>query len=189
MTSPLNRPSLPPPPSPLPLLALGFTLLAVDPGRAAEPASDPFSGTYTVIGTTVDVQSGDTRRIEGHLVLTLKNGSYTAVSELSTDFPSHGGPVHTDVLGNGEGERNGDVLSGTAQTQLVIQTVPGVDPNFAFIPRRVGPRLVSSWKAHLESDGTLVVELANRAAEGETYRPTTTTLRGKRVANSEKASN
>jgi len=183
MTSPLLHPSL----HAVASLALGFQFLSAELARAADAGADPFSGTYTVVGTTVDVQSGDTRRIEGHLVLTLKNGHYAAVSELSTDFPSHGGPVHTDVLGNGEGDRAGDLLSGTAQTQLVIQTVPGVDPNFAFIPRQVGPRLVSSWKAHLEPDGTLVVELKNEAAKGETYRPTTTTLRGKRVPDPEKA--
>jgi hypothetical protein len=187
MTSPLLRPSLHAVTSPLSLLALGFQFLVAEPARAADAAVDPFSGTYTVVGTTVDVQSGDTRRIEGHLVLTLKDGRYAAASELSTEFPSHGGPVHTDVLGNGDGDRKGDVLSGTAHTQLVIQTVPGVDTNFAFIPRQVGPRLVSSWTAHLEPDGTLVVELANQAEKGEKYRPTTTTLRGKRVPEPEKA--
>jgi hypothetical protein len=68
-----------------------------------------------------------------------------------------------------------------AHTQLVIQTVPGVDTDFAYIPRVVGPRLVSDWTARLERDGTLVVELANRGEEGEDYVPTKTTLRGRRV--------
>jgi hypothetical protein len=181
MTSPLMRPSLHALSSPLPIFALGFTLFAVEPAPAAGSAADPFSGTYDVLGTTVDVASGDTRRIEGHVVLTLKNGHYQAASELTTDFPTQGGPVHTDVIGTGDGERHGEVLSGTAKTQLVIQTVPGVDTNFAFIPRQVGPRIVSSWKAHLDPDGTLIVELSNKAEKGEVYRPTTTTLRGKRV--------
>ena len=88
-------------------------------------------------------------------MLTPKDGRYTAVSELSTAFPTHGGPCAPTCSGNGEGDRQGDTLSGTAHTQLVMQTVPGVDTNFAFIPRRVGPRLVSTWKAHLEPDGTL----------------------------------
>jgi hypothetical protein len=180
MAFPLTRPSLPAVPS-LAVLALGFSWIAAPSAGAADATGDPFAGTYAVVGTTLDVESGDTRRIEGHLVLTPKGDLYTAVSELSTAFPSHGGPVHTDVLGNGEGKRAGDTLSGTAHTQLVMQTVPGVDTNFAFIPRRVGPRLVSTWKAHLDPDGTLVIELANQAEEGETYRPTKTTLRGKRV--------
>jgi hypothetical protein len=45
----------------------------------------------------------------------------------------------------------------------------------------VGPRIVSDWKAHLEKDGTLIVELSNRAAKGEHYAATTTRLRGTRV--------
>ena len=181
MTSPLMRPSLHALSSPLPLFALGFILFAAEPAPAAEAGADPFSGTYDVVGTTVDVASGDTRRIEGHVVLSLKNGRYQAASELTTDFPTHGGPVHTDVIGTGDGELHGELLSGTAKTQLVIQTVPGVDTNFAFIPRQVGPRIVSSWKAHLDADGTLIVELSNKAEKGEVYRPTKTTLRGKRV--------
>jgi hypothetical protein len=62
-----------------------------------------------------------------------------------------------------------------------MQTVPGVDTGFAFIPRQVGPRLVSTWVARLETDGTLLIELTNQGAMGETYSPTKTTLRGKRV--------
>lgn len=187
MTSPLLRPSLHALSSPLSLLALGCTLLAAEPARAADAAADPFSGTYDVVGTTVDSRSGDSRRIQGHVVLTRKNGRYQAASELSTDFPTHGGPLHTDVIGTGDGELQGEALAGTAKTQLVIQTVPGVDTNFAFIPRTVGPRIVSTWKAHLDADGTLIVELVNKGEEGEEYRPTTTTLRGKRVRMPEEA--
>ena len=72
------------------------------------------------------------------------------------------------------------MLSGTAETQLVMQTVPGVDTEFAFIPRSVGPRLVSTWSARWVNE-VLVVELANQPAPGEDYTPTKTTLRGKRV--------
>jgi hypothetical protein len=183
MTSPLLRPSL----HAVASLAFGFQFLTAEPARAADAAADPFSGTYDVVGTTVDSRSGDSRRIQGHVVLTRKNGHYQAASELSTDFPTHGGPLRTDVIGTGDGELQGGVLAGTAKTQLVIQTVPGVDTNFAFIPRTVGPRIVSTWKAHLDADGTLVVELVNKGEEGEEYHPTTTTLRGKRVPMPEEA--
>jgi hypothetical protein len=166
----------------LSIASFAATLLAASAAQAAEAnAADPYSGTYDVVGTTTDTKSGDQRRIEGHIVLTLKDGRYRAASELATDFPTHGGPMHTDVIGTGEGERKGDELAGTANTQLVIQTVPGVDTNFAFIPRQVGPRIVSTWKARLEPDGTLVVELANKGEDGEAYAPTTTKLRGKKV--------
>ena len=89
--------------------------------------------------------------------------------------------MRTDVIGTGEGKPSASGLAGSADTQLVVQTVPGVDTNFAFIPRQVGPKLVSTWTAHLEPDGTLLVELTNHGAEGEVYSPTKTTLRGKRV--------
>jgi hypothetical protein len=160
---------------------LGLAAAGTAAAEESAPARDRFAGTYDVKGVTVDQKSGDTRVIEGHVVLTRKNGVYAAAAELETQFPTHGGPMRTDVIGTGEGRLDGNVLKGTAHTQLVIQTVPGVDTNFAFIPREVGPRLESSWTARLESDGTLVVELANRGGEGEVYSPTRTTLKGRRV--------
>lgn len=152
---------------------------------AAEPAAareDPWSGTYQVQGLTVDQRSGDTRRIEGHVVLTRKGDSWAAAAELKTQFPSHGGAVAADVIGRGDGKLKGAALVGTAQTQLVIQTVPGVDTNFGFIPREVGPRLVSDWTARWERPGELTVEMTNRGEDGEDYSPTKTTLKGRRVA-------
>lgn len=165
-----------------PLLA--GLLLTAHPTRAAEPeaGADPFAGTFDVTGLTTDTRSGDTRRIEGHLVITRKGEHYATAAELATQFPTPGGLLHTEVIGTGEGTRKGQGLEGTAHTQLVIQTVPGVDTDFAFIPREVGPKLVSTWSARLEADGTLVIDLQNRGEEGETYSPTKTTLRGKRVA-------
>ena len=166
MASPLLRPSLR---APRTISALALTLFAISapPARAAEPAApDPYSGTYDVLG---------------HIVLTRKNGHYAAAAELETDFPTHGGAMRADVIGTGNGKPSGKGLAGSAETQLVMQTVPGVDTGFAFIPRQVGPRLVSTWVAHLETDGTLLIELTNQGAKGETYSPTKTTLRGKRV--------
>lgn len=163
------------------VLALGLALFGSRSAGAESNAADPFSGTYDVKGTTTDLTSGDVRRIEGHVVLTRKDDHWTAASELATDFPTHGGPVHTDVIGNGEGRQQDGRLEGTAKTQLVIGSVPGVDTGFAFVPRQVGPRIVSKWKAHIEKDGTLVVELSNSPEKGEKYSPTKTTLRGTRV--------
>jgi hypothetical protein len=171
---------------------LSGSLLLGAPSRspAAEPAEsvpaaavgdDPFSGTWDVKGITVDQKSGDTRVIEGHVVLTRKNDHWSASAELKTDFPTQGGPLHTDVIGKGEGRLAAGGLEGKAHTQLVIQTVPGVDTDFAFVPRNVGPRIQSDWKAQIRPDGTLVVELTNSPEKGETYSPTKTTLKGKRV--------
>ena len=181
MASPLLRPSLPALRR-VSSLSLVLIAIAAQPAPGGDPAApDRFSGTYDVLGTTVDAKSGDTRRIEGHVVLTRKNGHYAAAAELETDFPTHGGAMRTDVIGTGGGRPSGAGLAGTADTQLVIQTVPGVDTGFAFIPRQVGPRLVSTWTAQLDADGTLLIELTNHGAKGEAYSPTKTTLRGKRV--------
>jgi len=144
-------------------------------------SSDPFSGSYRVRGLTTDVLHGDTRRIQGIVVLTEKDGVYSTNSELETKYPSAGGPVDAQVIGTGSGGRSGDTLTGTTQTQLVMSTVPGVDTGFAWVPRTVGPRLVSTWKAHFRRDGTLVVEIQNDPAEGVEYSPTTTTLYGTRI--------
>jgi hypothetical protein len=157
------------------------------PGAAGEEiagAADPFSGTYRVKGLTTDVTRGDTRRIEGIIVLTEKGGRYSTKAELETKYPSEGGPVDAQVIGTGGGERSGEVLSGTAETQLVMSTVPGVDTGFAWVPRAVGPRLVSTWQARFRRDGTLLVEIRNEPAEGEDYLPTTTTLYGTRIEES-----
>lgn len=153
------------------------------PARAADelPASDPSIGTYDVEGTTTDLRTGDSREIKGHVVLSLKGDVYRAASELETNFPTLGGAVRADVIGSGEGRREGGVLKGTAHTQLVLETVPGVDTAFAYIPREVGPRIVSSWTARLGKDGGLLVELTNKPEKGEKYSPTVTKLRGTRV--------
>jgi hypothetical protein len=132
-------------------------------------------------GLTTDLRHGDTRRIEGIVVLTEKEGVYSTSAELETKYPSAGGPVDAQVIGTGSGKRSGDSLSGTTQTQLVMSTVPGVDTGFAWVPRTVGPRLVSTWEARFRQDGTLVVDIRNEAAEGEIYPPTTTTLYGTRI--------
>ena len=163
---------------------LAAALLAPAPAGAEQPptAADPWSGTYDVSGLTVDERSGDTRRIDGHVVLTRKGDGWAAAAELRTEFPSHGGPVRAAVIGRGDGAAKGDALVGEAQTQRVVQTVPGVDTDFAFIPREVGPRLVSDWTARLSPTVELQVELTNRGEEGEDYSPTRTTLKGRRVA-------
>ena len=71
-----------------------------------------------------------------------------------------------------------------AETQLVVSTVPGVDPNFAFIPRVVGVRLTSTTVAEFGPEGSVTMRVENRPGEGETYTPTRTILRGVRIADS-----
>jgi hypothetical protein len=171
-----------------PLVGCGGEQEPADPARTsafapkvASSGSDPFVGSYRVKGRTTDVVHGDTRRIDGIIVITEAEGVYATNAELETKYPSAGGPVDAQVIGIGDGARRGDQLQGITQTQLVMSTVPGVDTAFAWVPRTVGPRLVSTWEARFRRDGTLVVEIRNEPAEGVEYSPTTTTLYGTRI--------
>jgi len=164
-----------------PLAATALLVAAIAKAQSDAPG-DPFAGTYDVTGVTTDVRTGESRKITGHVVLTKHGAAYRAASELSTDYPTSGGAVRADVIGTGEGRVDGGVLKGTSHIQLVLQKVPGIDTNFAFVPREVGPRIVSTWTARRDRDGALVVELSNRPEKGEQYAATTTKLRGTRVA-------
>ena len=170
------------------VLALAFALPGCGseapegPVGVAAPPPGGFVGAWETKGTTTDIARGDTRTLEGMVVITEKDGVFSVTSELRTQFPTEGGPVMAEVIGTGRGERDGNLLGGTAETQLVLGGVPGVAPGFAFIPRNVGPRITSTWTGHFRRDGTLVVELENVAAEGEQYSPTRTTLYGTRAA-------
>jgi hypothetical protein len=175
--------------TPLALALAAFVSLSSgsEAARAAEEAetpgaaADPFVGTWRVKGTTKDLRSGDTREIAGIIVLSVKDGTYSGSSELETKYPAEGGAMDAHVIGTAEGKKKGDALEGSAKNQLVMGTVPGLEAEFAFAPRIVGPRLESKWTARFRDDGTLVVEIENRGAGGETYTPTHTTLYGTRV--------
>lgn len=183
MTSPLR---LLPLLSLLPLLLAGCGAETEPPARppvATAVSEDPFSGLYRVEGRTVDEATGESRAIAGTMVLREVGGEYLASSELHTRYPRpEGGEVEAAVIGTGRGRLREGALAGTAETQLVLGTLPGVDTGFAFVPRDVGPRIVSQWRAELARDGSLRIELRNAGGEGERYRPTRTTLRAERVA-------
>ncbi len=164
------------------VLVASLLLPLLSGGVAAEKA-DPYPGSYRVKGLTTDVRSGDTRRIEGIVVLSLggKEGYYDAKSELETKYPSEGGAVDAHVIGTGTARPSGASVVGTAETQLVLGAVPGLEAEFAFAPRTVGPRLLSTFNARFREDGTLVIEIENRGEAGEDYSPTKTKLFGTRI--------
>jgi hypothetical protein len=82
------------------------------------------------------------------------------------------------VIGKGSGTIEGRTLRGSAETQLVISTIPGIDPGFAYIPRTTTTRLVSESLTTLTADGSVLILIENSAAPGEFYAPTRTTLQG-----------
>ncbi len=165
--------------------AAGLVLACDSPPDVATPPPAPppsLAGIYQIEGVTVDKRTGAEREISGTIVLAQEAHYYTTTFSLKTTYPSADGTADADVIGSGKGTIDGDKLRGTAETQLVMATVPGVDTQFAFIPRIVGPRIVSTSVGSISDDGTLVIEIENRPAEGETYRPTRTTLKGTRIS-------
>jgi hypothetical protein len=143
----------------------------------------PIPGMYRVSGATVDKATGEKRDIGGTVILAVEGDAYTATFHLTTTFPGTGAePVAAEVIGKGDGKVEGRTLTGTAHTQLVVATVPGVDPNFAFIPRQVSTRLVSDSLTTIARNGSVTIQTDSRGEPGEDYSPTRTTLRGTRVA-------
>lgn len=142
----------------------------------------PIPGRYEVRGSTVAIESGHKREIAGTIILSEEAGRYTATFDLATTYPGAEAALPAQVIGKGEGTIEGRTLRGTAQTQLVMASVPGVDPGFAFIRPQVSTRLISNTVATIAADGNLSIAIENQPAEGEDYAPTRTTLHGSRVS-------
>jgi hypothetical protein len=149
--------------------------------RSGEADAEPISGQYDVSGTTIETSTGSEREISGTVILTQDGDDYSATFHLATAFESASGAIPAEVIGSGSGSIDGRELHGTAETQLVVSTVPGIDPAFAFIPRITSVRLVSSSVASIATDGSLVIRIENEPAAGEDYTPSRTTLRGSRI--------
>ena len=170
-------------------------LLLGPPGCGSEQQADPqapvgaqnlgdtsISGLYEVSGLTTELETGDQREIAGTIIMAQEGGAYTSTFNLRTMFPTPSGALLAEVIGKGEGTIEGNVLVGKATTQIVMSTVPGVDPNFAFMPRRVSERIVSESITTIESDGTVRIEIRSDPVPGSAYTPTATILKGELVS-------
>jgi hypothetical protein len=153
-------------------------------GGEAEEAMEavPIAGMYEVTGVTVVRESGHKREIAGTVILAADRGTYTATFNLNTTYPGADQALPAEVIGKGEGTIEGRTLRGRAETQLVMATVPGIDPGFAFVPRMVSARIASNTTATVAVDGTVSIEIENEPAQGSEYAPTRTTLHGSRVS-------
>ncbi len=156
-----------------------------DPDSAAPEASAsnaPISGMYAVEGVTTEAGSGHQRKLAGTIILSEEGSRYTATFSLATTYPGGDQALPAEVIGKGEGSVEGRTLKGSNHTQLVVTTVPGVDPGFAFIPRMVSTRIYSTSVTQLAPDGSVEIELENTPEEGADYTPTRTVLSGRRVS-------
>jgi hypothetical protein len=170
--------------NPIPLLAcLAGTLALLAPAAAwcEEPSAPNMGGRYSVSGQTVD-RDGVERRISGIVSIHQEGDTFTSHSELKTTDPSSEATA-AEVIGTGGGKVEGNKLSGQGDIQLVVSEVPGLDVGFGLAPvATTSRRIISTWDATVNADGTIVIETSNVPAEGEIdYRATTTTLKGKRI--------
>jgi hypothetical protein len=151
------------------------------PPPAAAPAeATPLAGAYEVAGTTVDKATGSERGLSGRMVVSTHGDAYSVTFELTTTLVGSGEPQRAQLIGNGDGTIDARTLTGTAQTQLIVALVPGVDAGFGMMPRGVTARLQSV--ATIAPDGFVEIEIESDPAPGETqYAPTRTTLRGRRL--------
>jgi hypothetical protein len=164
----------------IPWLALACGDAAQEAAQAPEPAV-PISGLYKVTGKTVSVASGDSREISGTVILNETEAGYTATFSLVTTAPGADQAMPAEIIGTGKGSVEGRTLIGTADTQLVVSTVPGIDPGFAFIPRMVSTRITSKSSAVVSNDGSVTIEIENEASPGQEYLQTRTSLHGRRI--------
>jgi hypothetical protein len=167
----------------LAVLACGGEPESSAPGAASgEPAA--IGGRWAVEGETIEPgNDASRRRITGTVKLDQAGDRYTSSFEMDTMIPTpEGASLSTHVIGTGAGTIAGNRISGEARTQLVMAGVPGVDPDFAFVPRTTTVRIVSAVSGEAQADGTIVLNIESKGEAGEDYRPTRTTLRGRRVA-------
>jgi hypothetical protein len=161
-------------------------------GPGDEPAAEttpapPIAGRYEVSGTTIETATGDRREISGTVILAENGDQYTATFHLSTEYPVGAAVLPAEVIGQGSGSIEGRTLRGIAETQLVVSTVPGIDPGFAFIPRQTSTRIVSNSVTSIANDGSVTIDIENQPAAGESYAPSRTSMRGMRVGSSQGA--
>jgi hypothetical protein len=150
---------------------------------AAPPvAPEPLSGLYEVSGTTVDKATGAERKVSGTLIVEVEGEAYTTTFDLATNIVIQGDSRRAELIGKGEGKVADRTLDGTAQTQLIVALVPGVDASFGMLPRHVTARILNSSHAVISPEGAVRIEIDSEAAPGSDYAPTHTQLRGKRIA-------
>jgi hypothetical protein len=148
----------------------------------AAPPALPLTGTYQVTGTTVDKATGAERGLTGTIIVKAEGNSYTSTFSLNTTLHGLGEPQKAELIGHGEGTVEGRVLSGTAETQMIVALVPGVDAGFGMMPRVATARILNRSEASIDPEGRVQIEIESSPAPGSEYTPSRTTLRGRRVA-------
>ena len=159
-----------------------FLLVASTSGAEDRPQE----GLYEVDGVTTVTATGDRRTILGKFVLSrLEDGAYATTFNFQTALPIPDGQRQVDITGSGDGRLEEGQLRGRAESQWLMAALPGLDPRFAFIPGKLGPRIVSSFvMAPTRNPDQFNIEIRSEGIAGDAgqgYAPTTTVLRATRV--------
>jgi hypothetical protein len=163
-------------------IACGDTSPPEAPAAPGDAEVAPLSGTYRVSGTTVDKATGAKREVAGTIIVKAEGDAYTTTFSLNTTLREGAEPQKAELIGHGEGTVAGRALTGTAETQLIVALVPGVDAAFGMLPRAATSRILNRSEATIDPDGSARIEIESEPAPGEEYSPTHTTLRGERIA-------
>jgi hypothetical protein len=164
------------------LLACGEAEEAPPVSAAPPVAPAPLSGLYQVSGVTVDKATGAERAVAGTVIVDVEGAAYTTTFDLATELQVAGRAQHADLVGKGSGRVDDRTLEGTAETQLIVALVPGVDPGFGMLPRHATAQIVNRSVAVISPDGSVKIEIDSEATPGTSYAPTHTKLRGRRIA-------
>jgi hypothetical protein len=171
------------------VLAVPFALACGDAREVRRQGPVDFTGYFEVQGSTETERSEIRRPIRGNVIIArhAPDAPHVVTFSLKTVFATPDGPMQAELIGSAEAQRSGDALSGHAETQILMGTVPGVDPTFPYIPARLGARIASDFRMVPDPDADSAdrfrIEIESRGARGDAgYEATRTTLRAERAA-------
>lgn len=152
---------------------------------AEDGVQAPSDGIWEIQGTTTVTVTGDVRQAYGRVVLARARDGYATTFNLQTSVLTPEGSRKVDITGSGTGSLQAGVLQGQTESQWLMAAIPGLDPQFAFIPGRLGPRIVSTFEMRpISGSDDYQIEITSVGVAGDAgqnYAPTVSTFRAQRV--------
>lgn len=170
------------------LLPLVAALLPASPplaARSAEPLPESLEGYYRGRGVTTEQATGRTRPIHGTVLVTPlpEAEGYALRFSFRTKTTSPDGSLRADLIGTGVAHAEREELVGESETQVIVAAIPGIDPQFAFIPGRLGPRIVSGFRMRAGDEAEQFhADIETHPAPGFEYAATRTRLDLERIS-------
>ncbi len=130
-------------------LSILMAALCLQGSLAARAGDLPgnLEGYYRATGVTTEEASGIKRDLSGTMLVARdESGEYSLRFTFRTQLATPQGEVKADLIGTGNARPEGDRLVGRSETQAIWAAIPGIDPRFAFIPGKLGPRIQSTFE-------------------------------------------